>query len=79
MSFPDFFALNDQPVKIVKKPDGSGMRVLALDMSTGEWVSGMEQFDRYLKRDGELEILNADEFKARVSETRQRLGIPEFE
>jgi hypothetical protein len=78
MSLPDFFSLNDRPVKIVKHPDGS-FEAMALDMSTGDWVSGLEQLDRYFRRDGELELLDEQSFKARVSEIRKELGVPEFD
>lgn len=78
MSLPEFFALNDQPVKIVRHPEG-GFDVMALDMGTGDWVSGLEQLDRYFKREGELEMLDEKEFKKRVSEIRQRLGVREFD
>lgn len=78
MSLPDFFALNDRPVKVVKHPDGS-FDAMALDMGNGDWVDGNEQLDRYFNRDGELELLTEQEFRKRVSEIRKRLGVREFD
>ena len=77
-AIPDFFALNDRPVKVVKHPDG-GFDVMALDMGTGDWVEADDYLDRFWKRDGELEMLTEKEFKERVSAIRKRLGVQEFE
>ena len=35
--YPQYYALNDRPVKLEKTHDG-GLAVIALDMRTGEWV-----------------------------------------
>jgi hypothetical protein len=76
LSIPEYFALNDRPVKIVMHP-GGGFDAMTLDMSTGKWVDGTEQLDRYFRQDGEIELLTAREFDTRVSEIRKRLGVPE--
>lgn len=73
MSIPDFFALNDRPVKVVKHASG-GYEAMALDMENGDWVEAPEYLDRFWRRDGELEMLSENEFKERVSSIRRRLG-----
>lgn len=72
-SIPDFFALNDRPVKVVKDPDG-GWDAFALDMSTGDWVPAPDYLDRYWRRDGDLDLYTEDEFNARVAEVRKQIG-----
>lgn len=76
--FPEFFTVNDRPVKLVMHKTG-GFDVLALDMKTGDWEPAYPYYERYLQRDGDIDLLTESEFKALVSSIRKRLGVPEFD
>jgi hypothetical protein len=78
MPFPLLFTINDRPVKVIAK-EGGGLVALALNMSTGDWEPADDLYDRYLRHDGDLDDMDAAEFKARVSEIRKALGVPEFD
>lgn len=43
-------------------------------MGTGDWVPADHYLDRYLRRDGDIELLTEEEFNARVAEVRARIG-----
>lgn len=73
MGMPEFFAINDRPVKVVKNPEG-GWDTFALDMATGDWVSSPQHLDRYWRRDGDIDAYTEDEFNARVAEIRKQIG-----
>jgi len=72
MAIPQFFAINDRPVKVVE--DDQGWSAYALDMGTGDWVPANDYLDRYRRRDGDIDLYTEDEFNARVAEVRQKIG-----
>jgi thiamine pyrophosphokinase len=66
-------------VFVKKFNDGYEIIALGLNMSTGDWDSADDDYDRYLRRDGDIDSLTEEEFKAMVSSVRKDLGVPEFE
>ena len=68
---PKFFAVNDRPVRVVTRADGS-RDVMVLDMTTGDWERdvGEKYLDRYFRHDGDIDLLSEDKFNARVAEIR---------
>jgi hypothetical protein len=77
MGMPRFFAINDRPVKVVE--DEGGWHAFALDMRTGEWVDGEAYLDRYMRRDGDIDLYTEQQFNDRVAEVRKEIGqlLPE--
>lgn len=80
-TFPLYFTLNDRPVKVVLKesPDGFEILPLALNMRTGDWEPAEKYYDRYLRRDGDIDVLTEPNFKELVAGIKKELGLPNFE
>jgi len=68
---PEFFAVNDRPVKVVSRSDGR-RDVMLLNMATGEWErdEGEVYLDRFFRHDGDIDLLTEEQFNARVAEIR---------
>ena len=79
--FPLYFSSNDRPVKVVVKKYDDGYEIipLGLNLSSGDWESAEDDYDRYLRRNGDIDSLTEAEFKAMVSKIRKELGVPDFD
>lgn len=67
-----YFAINDRPVKVLRRHDTGEEYALALDMSNGvDWVPADDYYDRYLRRDGDIDSYTEEQFNARVKEVRK--------
>jgi hypothetical protein len=63
--YPWYYAVNDRPVKIVQRPDGSG-DALAFDWSTGGFVTDRSSFARTLEHGMDIDALTEEQFRALV-------------
>ncbi len=61
-----YYAVNDRPVKMVATLD-NGMDVLALNMRTGEFERDMGYLTKVYDPFADVDILNKEEFEARVA------------
>jgi hypothetical protein len=71
MADDEYFTLNDRPVKIIKRT--GGWDVMVLDMTTGDWECDESYFERYLRHDGDIDMLTEAEFDELVASIRKRL------
>jgi hypothetical protein len=72
--YPQYYSVNDRPVKLVKTPDG-GMDVLALDVSTGNFTRELEQLAVIFQGGRDVDALTEEEFDKLVQWHRARLGL----
>jgi hypothetical protein len=71
--FPWYHAVNNRPVKVVQRKDGS-LDVLALDVLTGDWEPAPDYLDKIFDVGKDVDELTKDEFDALVS--RRLAGKP---
>jgi predicted RNA-binding protein associated with RNAse of E/G family len=72
MALPQFFTVNDRPVKVVTYDDGR-IDVMALDMKTGDWERDDRYLDMALEGGRDVDLLTEDEFNAAVAAIREWL------
>lgn len=71
---PEFYAVNDRPVKLVPTDDG-GLDVQALNMRTGVFERDMGYLTRCITGEGDVDkYANPAEFEARVAAIRKQIA-----
>ena len=75
-SFPWYFEINEQPVKVVATPDG-GMDVLILNHATGKLERNMSYLAQCFEPGQNVKRLSEEEFNSRVEAIKTALKNPQ--